>query len=198
MPNRTVDNGVMTNDTAAIATLNIRTTALEGRVNELTNAVNGVQSSLATKIDSIATTLSSKIDERGRPQWAIYIAGLMAVASLYAYIDNSKIGPLKEKDADIIAGMKDINQLLRSELVPQWVHQKDWAQRDERFKQMEERIRIGEETFAGRMTRVEGATNDRIKRLEDQYSQTYSARDALQNFQQRIDKLEMTLKHQGG
>jgi hypothetical protein len=169
----------MTNDSAAIATLNIRVTSIEGRVSELSSAVTGVQSALSGKIDSLATSLSSKIDDRGRPQWAIYIAGMMAVASLYAYIDNSKIGPLKEKDADLIALVRENSRIIREDMVPNWVNQKEWGYRDLKFKEIDDRIKFSE-----------GAIIDRVKRLEELYGSSYNLRDAIQQMDNRIQHFE--------
>lgn len=169
----------MNNDAAAIATLNIRVTSIEGRVSELSNVVNGVQTALSSKIDTLATSLSTKIEERGKTPWAIYLSGLMAVFSLYAYIDNSKIGPLKEKDEDIRSSIKELTSIIRTDMVPARTHAREWEQNDERLQRVDEKIKFGE-----------SALIDRIKRLEDQFGQTWSIRDAITTFQNRIDKLE--------
>jgi ubiquinone biosynthesis protein UbiJ len=166
------DSPAMNSSSAEIATLNIRTTSLEGRVNELTSAVNSVQASLASKIDTLSTSLSSKIEERGRPQWAIYIAGAMAVFSVYAYVDTAKIGPLKEVDARIEARLDRITTKVETDLVPLWVHQKIWAMSDENT------------------TRNAETNRERIKRLEDQYNSTYNLRDAIQQLDSRIQHFE--------
>ncbi len=166
---------VMHNDAAAIATLNIRVTGIEGRVSELASTVNGVQTALSTKIDSITTSLGSKIEERGRTPWQYIISGLAVAFSLYAYIDNSKIGPLKEKDADLVATVKE----MREAMVPQWIHTKEWGYRDQRFREFEERIKFGE-----------NAVTDRVRRLEDMFGSTWNLRDAINGVQARIDRLE--------
>lgn len=169
----------MNNDAAAIATLNIRVTGIEGRVSELSNTVNGVQTALSSKIDTLATALSSKIEERGKTPWAIYLSGLMAVFSLYAYIDNSKIGPLKERDQDLIASVKEISNIIRTEMVPARVHAREWAQNDERFQRFEERVKF-----------TEGSIVERVKRIEDQFNSAYNLRDALQQLDSRVQHFE--------
>jgi hypothetical protein len=169
----------MHNDAAAIATLNIRVTGIEGRVGELSNTVNSVQTALSTKIDSITTSLGSKIDERGKTPWQYIISGLAVIFSLYAYIDNSKIGPLKEKDADLTASVKEMSHNIRENMVPAWIHNKEWGYRDQRFKEFDERMKFGE-----------SAMLDRVKRLEDQFGSTWNLRDAINGVQTRIDRLE--------
>lgn len=162
----------MHNDAAAIATLNIRVTGIEGRVSELSSTVNGVQTALSSKIDTLATSLGSKIEERGRTPWAIYISGMMAVFSLYAYIDNSKIGPLKEKDAALDQRMDRIANKIESEMVPLWVHQRMWGLQDDIVK------------------RVTDGNTERIKRVEDQFGNAYNMRDAIQQLDSRIQHFE--------
>lgn len=169
----------MTNDTAAIATLNIRTTALEGRVNELTNAINGVQTNLSAEIRGIAATLSSKIEERGRTPWSIIIGGFAAALSLYAYIDNAKLGPLKDKDADLVMMMKDLTSNVSANMVPVRVHTREWQQNDERFQRLEERIKFGE-----------GTLTDRVKRVEEMFGNAYNLRDAIQQLDNRVQHFE--------
>lgn len=169
----------MNQDNAAIATLGIRTQALEGRVNELSSSLNAVQTALSSEIRGISQALGAKIDERSRQPWQLYVSVLIGIFSLYAYIDNSKIGPLKEKDQDLIASVKEMSAIIRNDMVPERVHSRQWAQNDERFQRLEERIKFGET-----------AAIDRVKRLEEQYGQTYSIRDALQNFSSRLERLE--------
>ncbi len=178
---------MMTSDTAAIATLNIRTTALEGRVNELTNAINGVQTHLGTKIDGIAAQLGSKIEERGRPQWAIYIAGAMAVFSVYAYMDTAKIGPLKDVDTRIEARLDRIGAKIEADLVPARTHAREWNLNDERFQRLDAYIKAGE-----------AALTDRVRRVEDQFGNAYSLRDAIQQLDSRMRHFEsMTMGGMG-
>lgn len=178
----------MNNDSAAIATLNIRVTSIEGRVGELSSTVAGVQSALSTKIDSLATTLGGKIEERSRTPWQYIISGLAVAFSLYAYIDNSKIGPLKEKDADIVASQKELVATIRSEMVPARTHAREWQLNDDRFQRMEERIKFGE-----------AGTLDRVRRLEDQYNNSFNLRDAIQQLDSRIQHFEkMSIERKGG
>lgn len=169
----------MNNDAAAIATLNIRVTGIEGRVSELASTVNGVQTALSSKIDTLASSLGSKIEERGRTPWQYIISGLAVAFSLYAYIDNSKIGPLKEKDADLATAVKALDGHIKENMVPTWIHTKEWGYRDQRFKEFDERVKFSE-----------SAIIDRLKRLEDQFGQTWSIRDALETFGKRIETLE--------
>lgn len=173
----------MNQDNAAIATLGIRTQALEGRVNELSSSLNAVQTALSSEIRGISQALGAKIDERSRQPWQLYVSVLIGIFSLYAYIDNSKIGPLKEKDQDLIAAVKEMGSIIRTDMVPSRVHAREWEQNDERMRRIDERIKFGE-----------AATVDRIKRLEDQFGQTWSIRDAITTFQNRIDKLESALR----
>jgi hypothetical protein len=164
--------GGMNSEGAAIATLNIRVTSIEGRVSELASTVNGVQAALSTKIDGLATALGSKIEERGRPQWAIYIAGAMAVFSVYAYMDTAKIGPLKEVDSRIEARMDRMSNKIETEMVPIWVHQKVWNITDDTVKRL-----------------TEGNT-ERIKRIEEQFGNAYNLRDAIQQLDARVRHFE--------
>ncbi len=168
----TTSGNVLTTDSAAIATLNIRVTSIEGRVSELSSTINGVQAALATKIDGLATALGGKIEERGRPQWAIYIAGAMAVFSVYAYMDTAKISPLKEVDARIEARVDRISNKVEAEMVPIWVHQKVWSLTDDTLK------------------RVTDANTDRIKRIEEQFGNAYNLRDAIQQLDARVRHFE--------
>lgn len=165
----------MNSDSAAIATLGIRVTSMEGRVNELNAAVSAVQSTLSTKIDALAGTLGGKIEERSRTPWAIYLAGGMAFFTLYTYMNGSQITPLKEKDADIVSVLKE----MRADIVPERVHARSWAQNDERFQRLEDRIKFGET-----------AQVDRIKRLEELYGSSYNLRDAIQQMDSRIQHFE--------
>lgn len=173
----------MNHDNAAIATLGIRVTSIEGQVSELRSAMSAGQSALSTEIRNVTTTLTSKIDERSRQPWQLYVSVLIGIFSLYAYIDNSKIGPLKERDQDLIGAMKEISGIIRTEMVPARIHAREWAQNDERFQRFEERVKFSE-----------GGIVDRVKRLEEQFGQTWSIRDAITTFQSRIDKLETALR----
>lgn len=196
----------MTNDSAQIATLSIRVTSMEGRVNELNAALNGVQATLSSKIDTLATSLGGKIEERGRTPWAIYLTGAMAFFSLYAYIDNSKIGPLKEKDNDLVAITKELTNTMRTDMVPARTHAREWAQNDERFQRLEERFKLiddriksGEQSLIDRIRFGETAQVDRIKRIEDSYSNSYNLRDAIQQIDSRVQHFErMTIEKRAG
>lgn len=174
----------MNQDNAAIATLGIRVTSMEGQVSELRSAMSAGQSALSTEIRNVTTTLTSKIDERSRQPWQLYVSVLIGIFSLYAYIDNSKIGPLKEKDEDIRAAVKGLSDVIRTDVVPQWVHQREWLQRDDKFKAYEDRLKVGET-----------ALQDRIRRMEDMFGNTWNLRDAINGVQSRIDKLEEMRRH---
>lgn len=196
MPNSKPDS-VMTNDNAQIATLGIRVSAIEGQVQKLSANVDGVQTALSTKIDSIATTLSSKIDERGRTPWAIYLAGAMAIFSLYSYITSSQISPLKEADASLGARMDRIGNKMETDMVPARTHAREWALNDERFSRVEERLKLVDDRIKsaenGILERIrfgETSQTERIKRIEDSYSNTYNMRDALQQLDNRIQHFE--------
>lgn len=169
----------MNQDNAAIATLGIRTQALEGRVNELSSSLNAVQTALSSEIRGISQALGAKIDERSRQPWQLYVSVLIGIFSLYAYIDNSKIGPLKEKDQDLIASVKEMSAIIRTDMVPARTHAREWEQNDERMRRIDERIKFGE-----------AATTDRIKRLEEQFGNTWSIRDALTALDSRIKHFE--------
>lgn len=187
-PNPSVST--MHNDAAAIATLNIRVTGIEGRVSELSSTVNGVQTALSTKIDGLATSLGGKIEERSRQPWQLYVSVLIGIFSLYAYIDNSKIGPLKEKDADLIATIKEVSSVIRNDMVPARVHAREWTQNDEKIRGLEASIedRVKRLDDGARLERT--AIVDRIKRLEERNDQTWNQRDALTILYNRLDKLE--------
>lgn len=171
----------MNQDNAAIATLGIRVTSIEGQVSELRSAMGATQSALSTEIRNVTTTLTSKIDDSGRQPWQLYVSVLIGIFSLYAYIDNSKIGPLKEKDQDLIATVKEISAVIRTDVVPFRTHAREWQQNDERFQRMEERIKFGE-----------GSITDRVKRIEDTFNGTWSVRDGLRDMGSRIERLEQT------
>jgi hypothetical protein len=186
----------MNQDNAAIATLGIRTQALEGRVNELSSSLNAVQTALSSEIRGISQALGAKIDERSRQPWQLYVSVLIGIFSLYAYIDNSKIGPLKEKDQDLIAAVKEITGIVRSDMVPNWVHQKVWNDTDGKIRSLEASVedrvkRIDEGARQERMAIV-----DRIKRLEDSNEKTWNQRDALTILYNRMDKLEYSSKEE--
>lgn len=180
----------MNQDNAAIATLGIRTQALEGRVNELSSSLNAVQTALSSEIRGISQALGAKIDERSRQPWQLYVSVLIGIFSLYAYIDNSKIGPLKEKDEDIRASLREMAGIIRTDMVPNWVHQKNWSDNDGKLKSLEASIEDRVKRIDDSSRQERAAIVDRIKRVEDQFQGAWSIRDALTTLDQRIRHFE--------
>lgn len=158
-------------DSAAIATLNIRVSGLENQLQQWTSNI-GAQ----------LTSLGTKIEERGRTQWPILVALAGVLLGFMTYLDSAKLGPLEKRDSEIIGIIKEMQSDMKVNVVPQWVHQREWKYRDDQFLAHSERVKL-----------VETAMADRIKRMEEMYGTTWNMRDALQIFQQRIDRLEQAL-----
>lgn len=127
-------------------------------------------------------TLSNKIEERSRTQWPIYIGFASILLAAMTYLDAAKLNPLKERDVEIMSIMKDMQKENKENIVPNWVHQREWRYRDDQFTAHSSRVELVEKNMA-----------ERIKRLEDMFGSTWNIRDAIQVFQQRIDRLEQSI-----
>lgn len=158
----------MTNDSAALATLGIRVSGLETRLSEISST-----------LQNISASFSAKIEERSKTPWTIIIGALAVLLSVMAYLDQAKLTPLKERDTEIIQIIKDMQKDVKETVVPVWVHQREWQHKDAQFKAQEDRTKLVEENMA-----------QRIKRMEDLFGQSWSIRDAIVTFQQRLDRLE--------
>lgn len=161
----------MNGDSAAIATLGIRVSGLETRLSEI-----------STTLQNIASSFSAKLEERSKTQWPLLAALAGVVLTSMAYLDSAKLGPLKDRDVEIVAIIKDLQGDMKVNMVPQWVHQREWNYRDQQFKAQEDRAKIMEENMA-----------QRVKRMEDMFGSTWSIRDAITTFQQRMDRFEQAL-----
>ncbi len=156
---------------APYAVLNQRVSSLEAQFQQWT-------SSLTAQISG----LSSKLEERGRTQWPLVAALAGVVLTGMAYLDSAKLSPLKERDAEITTVLKELQREMKDSMVPQWVHGREWKYRDDQFIAHASRVEI-----------IEKNTSDRIKRLEEMFGSTWNIRDAIQVFQQRIDRLEQAI-----
>lgn len=161
-------NSSLSNDGAALATLGIRVSGLETRLTEI-----------STTLQNISASFSAKIEERSKTPWAIIIGGLAVLLSVMGYLDQAKLSPMKERDSEILQMIKEIQANIKDSVVPIWVNQREWQNKDAQFKAAEERTKLVEENMS-----------QRIKRMEDLYGSTWSVRDAITTFQQRIDRLE--------
>ncbi len=156
---------------APYAVLDQRVTSLESQFQQWMQSITGQLAGL-----------SNKIEERGRVQWPIYIGFASILLAAMTYLDAAKLNPLKERDVEIVSIIKDMQKDVKENVVPQWVHQREWKYRDEQFVAHSSRVEI-----------IEKNTADRIKRLEDMFGSTWNIRDAIQVFQQRIDRLEQSI-----
>ncbi len=162
---------IMNSDSAAIATLNIRVSGLENQLQQL-----------AASLGAQLSSLSSKLEERSKTQWPVIVGFASILIAGMAYMDQAKLLPLKERDAEIVSIIKDVQGELKATVVPQWVHAREWKYRDDQFLAHTARVEL-----------IERNTSERIKRLEDMFGNTWSIRDAITTFQQRIDRLEQGL-----
>lgn len=156
---------------------------MEATIPVLNQRVSTVEAAL-TNISAQISNLASKIEERSKTQWPLWIGFGSIILAMMTYLDSAKISPLKERDTEIIAMIKEIVTDNKTNVVPQWVHQREWGYRDSQFKAQEERAKI-----------VETNQSERIARMEKMFGDTWNLRDGFTSLQQRIDRIERDTWH---
>lgn len=162
--------------------LSQRVEGLEVNLSQLRADQNRMETTLTGAIQD----LSRKFDDRSKTPWGVLISAATFVLFIACGYIHLALQPYDKDIAAIVSNEEKLNVKLDKDMVPRSEHEQEWKTNDEKFSNLESRLRSDVTSMS---QRIDGNAT-KIDNIVKDFGSTYSIKDAIQTVNDRLSKLE--------